>query len=127
MDSQFNTLIRSFHDNFLQYKLTGTASYKKAYEGAQEGIENILNSLESSVQKDKSQIKDFYSSGSEDKLRDAHSKKTDLQNQLVEQNDRVSTTQLRTQASPVTPSQNLIPQYIALAALGTTAVVLLLI
>jgi hypothetical protein len=127
MDSQFNTLIRSFHDNFLQYKLTGTASYKKAYEGAQEGIENILNSLESSVQKDKSQIKDFYSSGSEDKLRDAHSKKTQLQNQLVDQNDKLSASQLRTQASPSTPSQPLFPQYVALAVLGTTAVALLMI
>jgi len=124
MDSQFNTLIRSFHDNFLQYKLTGTASYKKAYEGAQEGIENILNSLESSVQKDKSQIKDFYSSASEDKLRDAHSKKTDLQNQLVDQNDRMSASQLRTQSTPYQP---LFPQYIALAVLGTTAAALLLI
>ena len=127
MDSQFNTLIRSFHDNYLQYKLTGKDSYRKSYEGAQEGIENILNSLQSSVDTDKSTIKDFYSSGAEDKLRDAHSKKHELESVVLKQSDKFMAAQLRTQASPSTPSQPLFPQYIALAVLGTMTVVLMMV
>ena len=60
MDSQFNTLIRSYHDNYLQYKLTGTDSYKNAYSSAQQGIETILSTLQDSVESQKVTISNFY-------------------------------------------------------------------
>jgi uncharacterized protein YukE len=49
MDSQFNTLSRSYHDNYIQYSVTGVESYKTAYEAAQQGLDTILSTLKSEV------------------------------------------------------------------------------
>jgi hypothetical protein len=119
MDSQFNTLIRSFHDNYLQYKLTGTQGYKTSYEAAQEGIENILHSMQTSVDSGKSQIKDFYSSHAETNLRDSSAKTHTLRQSILGEDDRFKAAEMRSQASVVVPTQSLTPQYIAIGVLGT--------
>ena len=80
MDSQFNTLIRSYHDNFLEHKVTGESKYKVAYLSAQEGIESILKTMSGEVQETQIGISEFYKSGVRDNLRE-------LKESLSEQND----------------------------------------
>jgi hypothetical protein len=66
MDSQFNTLARSYHDNFLEHRVTGEDRYQTSYEGAKEGIENILKTMNDDVQKKQQELADFYRSGVRD-------------------------------------------------------------
>ena len=49
MDNQFDTLSRSYHDNYLQYATTGKESYKTAYESAEKGLKSIIESLSKQV------------------------------------------------------------------------------
>jgi CHASE3 domain sensor protein len=101
MDSQFNTLIRSYHDNFLQYRLTGNPSYKQAYEGAQQGLDNIVSSLEQQNTEQKKNISSFYSEDVEGRLRDLRSQTRDTERKVVSENDQVIAAEMRTQSVSV--------------------------
>jgi hypothetical protein len=109
MDSQFNTLVRSYHDNFLEHRVTGEDRYKTSYEGARKGIESILNSLNDDVQKKQIELSDFYRSGVRDNLRD-------LKLSLAEQNDIQIAAQKR-QEGKSAPSPSLTWQYVGLGVL----------
>lgn len=54
--------ISLYKQNYLNYKLTGNATYKTAYENAEAWIEKYLKSLEEQVAKDTSQIGGFINS-----------------------------------------------------------------
>jgi hypothetical protein len=121
MDSQFNTLIRSYHDNFLQYKLTGNESYQKSYQSAQQGIETILSSLESQNSNQRSDISNFYNENVEGRLRDIRSKKQDLQRNLLADNDELVAAQMRAQSSGVSVEPSMTNRYIALGVMSLIA------
>jgi hypothetical protein len=108
MDSQFNTLVRSYHDNFLEHRVTGENRFRTSYEGAREGIENILKTLNDDVQKKQVELSDFYRSGVRDNLRD-------LKQSLAEQNDIQIAAEKRQE---VLPPPSLRWQYIGLGVLG---------
>jgi hypothetical protein len=110
MDSQFNTLVRSYHDNFLEHRVTGEDRYQTSYEGAREGIENILNSMNESVQNKQMELADFYRSGVRDNLRD-------LKNSLAEQNDLKIAAQKRQEGKSVT-APSLTWHYVGLGVLA---------
>ena len=95
MDSQFNSLIRSYSDNYIQYKVTGNARYKTAYESSQQGIDSILNQMENSVQESKKQISSMHESDIENKLSELDQKNKFLQRGLQTQEDIVKASQLR--------------------------------
>jgi len=57
MDGQFNTLSRSYHDNYLQYAVTGNKTFKTAYESAQQGLDSIITSLTSEINNNSQTIK----------------------------------------------------------------------
>ncbi len=121
MDSQFNTLIRSYHDNFLQYKLTGNAGYQNSYKSAQQGIEAILSSLRSEVQGQDSEISSFYNDDVEGRLREIKSQTRSAETALVSDKDKLEGAQLRgVSGSP----QSLNSRYIALGVMGVIAVAL---
>lgn len=120
MDSQFNTLIRSYHDNFLQYKLTGNTSYQQSYQSAQQGIETILSSLESQNSKQKKDMSDFYNEDVEGKLRDLHSETTNVRKKLVSENDQVIEAKMRSTSSVESPSMT--NRYIALGVMSAIAI-----
>ena len=121
MDGQFNTLIRSYHDNFLQHRLTGNPSYENSYKSAQQGIESILSSLRSEVQSQTSEISSFYSDDVEGRLREIKSETRQAQSNLVANKDEMEGAQLR--GTPAEP-QNMNSRYIALGVLGAIAVAL---
>lgn len=107
MDSQFNTLIRSYHDNFLQYKLTGNPSYKQAYESAQQGLDTIVSSLEQQNTEQKKSISSFYSEDVEGRIRDLRSQTRDTEHKLVSENDQVVAAEMRSKAVAPQPSNTL--------------------
>lgn len=123
MDGQFNTLVRSYHDNYIQYKITGGQSYQNAYLSAQDGIQSILNSLQQQVSDQQSQISDFYKSDVEEKLRDTQSGITKYQKKIVRTEDEIEAAKMRSETSlPSPPIQTpLMGQYIALSILGVVA------
>jgi hypothetical protein len=116
-DTQFNTLIRSLHDNFLQFKLTGGQTYQNSYTNAQAGIEKILSELENSVESQKSQITNFYKTDVEGKLKDIQSRSSSLQHGLVEQNDELTAAKIRQSQSTSIPTPSLTSRYIAVGSL----------
>jgi hypothetical protein len=119
MDSQFNTLIRSYHDNFLQYRLTGDSGYENSYKSAQQGIESILSSLRNEVQSQDSDISSFYKDDVEGRLRELKSETRSAQASLVDDKDSLEAAQIRgVGAEP----QSLNSRYIALGVLGAIAI-----
>lgn len=119
MDNSFNTLIRSLRDNYLQYKITGSESHKKSYESAEQGIQQILSNLESTVRAEDASISNFYKE-------DVHSIRDQTQtlhSTLLKEHDELEAAKLRQTASgPVMP--NLVPQYIAVGILGGVMILL---
>lgn len=123
MDGQFNTLVRSYHDNYIQYKITGGQSYQNAYLAAQEGIQSILDSLQKQASDQQAQISDFYKSDVEGKIRDTQSDITKYQKKIVRTEDEIEAAKMRSETSlPSPPIQTpLMGQYIALSILGVLA------
>ena len=123
MDGQFNTLVRSYHDNYIQYKINGAQASQNAYLSAQQGIQTILDSLQQQVDAQKSQISDFYKSDVEEKLRDTQSDITKYQKKIVTTEDSIEAAKIRSQSSlPSASIQTpLMGQYIALSILGVVA------
>lgn len=98
MDNQFNTLSRSYYDNFLQYRLTGNPSYKQAYEGAQQGLDQIVQGLQQQNTEQKKSISGFYSEDVEGRIRDLRSQTRDTERKIVSENDQVIAAEMRSKA-----------------------------
>ena len=124
MDKQFNTLVRSLHDNYVEYKVTNKPSYQSSYESAQQSIEGIIADLSDEVAKNKAVIADFYKSGVEGKLKEMQAQNKTLQRGIVNEHDLSETAkiQLPSSVSPVLTSQ-----YITLGVLGAFMLGLLLL
>jgi peptidoglycan hydrolase CwlO-like protein len=123
MDTQFNTLTRSYHDNYIQYKITGSQTYQTAYQAAEQGLQTILNSLQDQVTQQQSQISDFYKGDVEGKLRDTQSDMKKYQRKIVKTEDAIEAAKIRSEAPPASPPPQtpLMGQYIALSILGVLA------
>lgn len=123
MDSQFNTLTRSYSDNYVQFKITGNTNYQKAYESAQQGLDNIISQLQDTVNVQKQQIAAFYKSGVEQKITDLEQRNRFLQRGIVSEKDEITAAQMRSE-TPLAVSSPSIPtwQYVTLGLLGVTAV-----
>ena len=127
MDSQFNTLLQSYHDNYLQYKITGDPKYQTSYTAAIEGLESIMSTLKEDVREQKKQIADFYKSGTEEELNTLQSTKKALQQGIMSEHDLKTTAEMR-QAQLETPGFMLsTTQYIILGVLGASVAGLMLL
>ena len=123
MDSQFNTLLRSYSDNYIQHKVTGDAKYRTGYTAAQQGLDTIISQLQTSVDAQKQQLAAFYKSGVEQKLLDMEQRNKFLQRGIIDEKDEAVAAQMRADSlsTPITPALQTW-QYIALGVLGATAV-----
>ena len=118
MNSQFNTLISSYRDNYLQYKVTGQTKFQTAYESAQQGIQSILDNLSSQVSEEKTKINDFYSEDVEGQMKKLNSKSKFLRGGIVGEKDLTKTAEMR-QDQLTTPIPSLSTnQYIVLGVLS---------
>lgn len=117
--------MRSYHDNFLQYRLTGNPSYQQAYQSAQQGLEQIVSSLEEQNASQRKEISDFYNEDVEGKLRNLQSETRDTQRKIVSENDQVITAEMRSQAisggETISSTQYMILGAMSLFALGLMA------
>lgn len=121
MDNQFNTLTRSYHDNFLQYKLTGNPSYKQAYESAQQGLDQIVQSLQQQNTEQKKSISSFYNEDVEGRLRDLRSQTKDTERKIVSENDQVIAAEMRSKAVSGGSSNTIYYVLGGIAVLGVVA------
>ena len=123
MDSQFNTLVRSYSDNYIQFKVTGSSKYQSAYQAAQQGLETILSQLGSTVNNQKRQISEFYKSGVEQKLQDLEQRNRFLQRGIIDEKDQITAADIRSQVpSPLSSIQTW--QYYTIGGLVIASVVL---
>lgn len=121
MESQFNTLSRSYSDNYIQFKVTGNKRYSDAYNAAQQGLENIISQLETDVGATKQSISDFYKSGVEQKMENLRQQNSFLGRGLMAEKDEATAAFMRQSGSSSIPVVQTW-QYIALGVLGVTAV-----
>lgn len=128
MDNQFTTLTKSYYDNFLQYRLTGNASYQNSYMSAEQGIEAILASLQDQVNTQNQQISNFYSSDVEGKLKTIQSDIRSAQRNILSNSDEaVAATMRNTSVSQPISSGVPTSYMIATGALAATYVLLSLL
>jgi F0F1-type ATP synthase membrane subunit b/b' len=122
MDNQFNTLSRSYHDNYIQYKTTGKDSYKNAYESAEKGLQSIIDSLKKQVDGNRKEIKDALGSNAKSLWSEKQQQMTNIGMGIQEQKDRVTAAKMR-QPPPPPPFSHQ-TQYIVLGSM-LAAIVLL--
>ena len=123
MDGQFTTLLRSYHDNYIQYALTGGQSYQTAYQAAQQGLDTIIASLQSEVNTQNNTISSFYKSKPEESIRDLESRTLDTKRQLLTKNDTLTAAKMRSEV-PVFSSPSMVPFYIPIGVLVGLSVIL---
>lgn len=123
MDSQFTTLLRSYHDNYIQYALTGGQPYQTAYQSAQQGLDTIIASLQAEVNSQKETISAFYKSKPEKSIRDLESQTVETKRQLVAKNDALTAAKMRSEV-PTFSSPSMMPFYIPIGLLAGLTVVL---
>jgi hypothetical protein len=124
MDNQFKTLTSSYHDNYIQYKVTGNQSYQNSFLSAEEGIKKIISSLQDEVNSNTEQINTFYNSDVEGKLRDSQSKIRLTQKNLAKDKDREIEASIRN-SSIASPKLQIPTSYMISIGVLTGAVLLL--
>jgi hypothetical protein len=122
MDSQFDTLSRSYHDNYLQYATTGKESYKTAYESAEKGLQNIIETLRKQIHENTTAINDTLGSNAQSLLADKQDGLMNIGIGIHHQKDRVTAAQMRKPPPPVPFSHQ--SQYTLIGVLLVTIVLL---
>lgn len=122
MDNQFDTLSRSYHDNYIEYKTTGKNSYKTAYESAAKGLQAIIDSLKGQVDANRKEIKDAMGSNAKSLWSEKQEQLTNIGLGIQKQKDRVVAAQMR-QPPPPPPFSHQ-TQYIVLGSMLAAIVIL---
>jgi hypothetical protein len=126
MDGQFTTLMRSYHDNYVQYALTGGPAYQNAFKSAQDGLDTIIASLQAEVDEQKKSINAFYQTNPEKSIRDLESSTMDTKRQLVSQDDLLTAAKLRNEV-PNTGAPSVSGFYLPIGILAGLTVLLTVI
>jgi len=125
MDSQFNTLAQSYHDNYIQYAVNGDQKYQTAYQQAEQGIKDIIQSLEDQVNSTDKNIQDSLGEASMDQYKKKQDLLKNIGIHIHEEQDKLKTAQMRTPIPAPTPSYT--SKYITVIALLGVIVVLQLL
>jgi guanylate kinase len=118
MDSQFDTLSRSYHDNYIEYATTGNKSYKTSYEAAEKGLKSIVNSLKSQVDKNAQNIKDVVGGNAKTLFAEKQAALKSIGLGIHTEKDRVVEAQMRLPPPP--PPVSYQTQYIMIVGLLAT-------
>jgi hypothetical protein len=124
MDNTFASLSRQYHDNYLQYVLTANPSYQSAYQTAQEGLDKLIQGLESEVNTDREQVSSFFKEDVEGRLRDLRGKSLKEQHGLLETKDQITAARRRMTPPALPAEQSYKTQYIILGSLAGAALLL---
>jgi len=95
MDNQFNTLARSYHDNYIEYATTGGESYRNGYESAQKGLEEIIASLTKQVNENADNIKLAVGKSGAAQFREKQAILNNIGAYIQQQSDRVEQGKMR--------------------------------
>ncbi len=126
MDSQFNSLLRSYSDNYIQFKVTGNPVYQQGYTSAQQGLDRIIDQLQTMVDSEKQQIANFYKSGVEQRMLELNQRNKFLERGIVSEKDEATAATMRASTPPSTFTVQ--PwQYITLGVLGAISVGLMIL
>jgi outer membrane receptor for ferrienterochelin and colicin len=118
MESQFNTLISSYRDNLIEYKLTGNPTNKTAYTSAKEGIDNIIMTLQGNVNNNQSEISGYYNEDTKKRLSDLHEESKNSKLGLSSVKDQLEAAKMRSNVTVVTPDISNNVMIVGLMALG---------
>lgn len=118
MDNQFNSLVQSYHDNYVQYKITGSQNYQTAYEAAKQGLDTLVGSLQGEVNTQRQQFADFYKSGVEHKLLEQDQQNRLLQRGIVSEKDEIEAAKMRSSGTVVSLNTVSTWQYVTVGVLS---------
>lgn len=118
MDSQFNSLVQSYHDNYVQYKITGSQNYQTAYEAAKQGLDTLVGGLKNEVNAQQQQFADFYKSGVEHKLLEQDQQNRLLQRGIISEKDEIEAAKMRSSGTVVSSNVVSTWQYVTAGVLG---------
>lgn len=126
MDSQINTLSGSYHDNFVQYSLTGVQSYKTAYESAKKGLDNLIAAKKQEVDATTQNIDSALGADAVALFHQNQAGVGSLAKGIHDERDKIKAAEMRIPAPP--PSPDYTETYITIMALlGGLAIVQLLL
>lgn len=122
MEGVYSAAKKQYHDNYLQYLITGQPQYQTAYEAADQSIQNTLAKLKQSVGESQAQVAQTFSSAAKSVpetrgfIRDIHGK-------YAKEHDAIEAAKLR-----LNPGQPSYTSYmVILGGLGAIAVTLQLL
>jgi hypothetical protein len=122
MDNQFNTLSRSYSDNYVQYSLTGVKSYKTAYESAYKGLQDVIVAKQAEVDEEKKNIDSALGADAVSLFHSNQAGLGSLTQGIHDSRDRVKAAEMRIPAPA--PKPDYTDKYITLMALlGGLAIV----
>lgn len=126
MESQFNTLLSSYRDNYIEYKLTGNKSNQTAYLSSKQGIDNILSSLEGEVNTNKQQISAGYSDESKANMSQLRDQMRTGKLDFSSSKDQLEAAKMRSEVinTTTTITPDLTNYYIAAGVLSGIAILL---
>jgi hypothetical protein len=124
MDSQYTSLARSYHDNYVQYKVTGNTKYKTGFEAAKQGLDTLVGQLQDQVSTQNKKMEEFYKSGVESKLIDLEQENRKLQRGILSEKDQIKAAEMRSAGAAISPNAISTWQYITLGVVGASVLVL---
>jgi hypothetical protein len=119
-DNQFNTLVRSYRDNYIQHRVTGDMKFQKSYSGAEKGIQNIICGLQKKVDDQTKSIDTLYSSKLDDSVKKLQGEQETLQYGIVKEHDLKKAAEERQSelsTTMPTPAPSMTGYYITIGAL----------
>ena len=121
MSSAFTSSKKTFHDNYLEYKITGDQKYKTAVDSAKQSMDSILASLQQQVtSSDKlNHNKDF-----SHVLRKLENENKQKHKKLIEEKDLLKEAEMRGFSDQQVPVPSSTWKYVMIGVLGGVSVLL---
>uniref|UniRef100_A0A6C0CGJ6 Uncharacterized protein n=1 Tax=viral metagenome TaxID=1070528 RepID=A0A6C0CGJ6_9ZZZZ len=125
MDSQFNTLIQSYHDNYIQFAVNGDTKYQTAYQQAEDSIKKLIQEKQDELNSAESNIQSMLGDQTQQQIRNNFSILNEIGIDIHNQQDRLTAANMRSNIQlPTGPTTN---TYIWIASLLGVIVVLQLL
>jgi len=118
MDSQFNTFVQSFSNNYIEHKITGDSKYESAYKSAREGLDKIVSQMDENVQNQRKAITNFYDSGIIQKIQESETNNRLLQRGILTEMDEIVASKMR-ESSPNPPTKTITTSQYIILGVGT--------
>lgn len=119
-DNHFNNLIKSYRDNYIQWRTTDDPKYQTSYAASEKGIQNMICSKQKGLEGKKKSINDLYKSKIDNHLSNLKAQKDFLGGDLAHEKDLKIAAQERQQSlttTTPTPSPDMTWYYVTIGVL----------